>query len=140
MAFAEKFKDLRTRAGISQQRLAVDLDLAIRTVGKYENGHVLPSAELLMKISKYFGVSIDSLLTEQEEHIANAYEKGGAKGAREVSELIEEFSGMFASGRLSEDDKDAAMRALLEAYWIAKDETKKKYTPKKHRTAQLNGE
>ena len=34
---------------------------------------------------------------------------------------------------LSENDKDAVMRALQDAYWMAKERNKEKYTPKKYR-------
>ena len=42
------------------------------------------------------------------------------------------MTGMFAGGRLSEEALEGAMKALNDAYWIAK-EKNKKYTPKKHR-------
>ena len=133
MSFNERLKELRIRAGISQEKLARELGASIKSIGNYELGHALPSAEQLPKIAKYFGVSIDSLLTEQEEYVAQAYEKGGARSAKDVSALIADVSGMFAGGTLSEDDKDAAMKAMLNAYWIAKEENKKKFTPKRYR-------
>ena len=49
---------------------------------------------------------------------------------------MEEVSGLFAGGRISQDDKDAVMRAIQDAYWIAKEENKRKYTPKKYRKVQ----
>ena len=129
MGFAEKIKALRLKTGLSQQRVATDLDMTIRTYGKYEQGQALPSAEQLPKISQYFGVSIDSLLTDREEQLALAYEKGGLKGFRDVQELIDEVGGVFAGGKLSDADKDAVMKALLDAYWIAR-EKNRKYAPK----------
>ena len=133
MVFAERLKELRMRAGISQERLAREIDVSLRTVGKYELGHCWPSSELLPRIAKYFGVTIDSLLSNQDEYLAEAYKKGGTKGMKDVSLLVEEVSGMFAGGSLSEDDKDAAMKAIMNAYWFAKEENRKKYTPKRYR-------
>jgi len=133
MPFGEKLRALRMNAGISQEKLSSVLGVSTRTIIKYEMGQNLPSTEMLPIISKYFGVSIDSLVTEQEEFVTQAYVQGGSKGAREASALVEEVSELFAGGRLSEDDKDAVMRAIQNAYWIAKDESKRKYTPKKHR-------
>ena len=46
---------------------------------------------------------------------------------------------MFAGGDLGDDDKDAAIRALTDAYWKAKDEAKK-YAPKKKRKAEIESE
>lgn len=42
---------------------------------------------------------------------------------------------MFAGGKLSDDALDGAMRALNEAYWIAKDKNKK-YGRKKKKDAE----
>lgn len=44
------------------------------------------------------------------------------------------MTGMFAGGSLSEEAIEGAMKALNDAYWIAK-EKNKKYTPKKYRKA-----
>ena len=64
--------------------------------------------------------------------VAEAHEKGGAKAARDIDELVSEVTGMFAGGSLSEEALEGAMKALNDAYWIAK-EKNKKYTPKKYR-------
>jgi len=131
MTFAEKFKAARMQAGLSQDKLSTELGISKRTVVNYEQGVTLPTSDKLPIIAKYFGMSIESLISENEEFVASAYEQGGSKGAREASELVDELSGLFAGGRLSEDEKDTVMRAIQNAYWIAKDESKK-YTPKKY--------
>ena len=61
-----------------------------------------------------------------------AHQKGGAKAARDIDELVGEVTGLFAGGQLSEDALEGAMRALNDAYWMAK-EKNKKFTPKKYR-------
>jgi len=133
MNFAEKFKAVRMQAGISQDKLAVALGISKRTIRNYETGQTLPPSDRLPIIAKYFGVPIESLITEDEEFIAAAYESSGRKGAREAQALVDEVSGMFAGGTLSDDDMDAAMKAIQNAYWIAKEESRRKYTPKKYR-------
>ena len=42
------------------------------------------------------------------------------------------MTGLFAGGELSEESMDGAIKALNDAYWIAK-EKNRKYTPKKYR-------
>jgi hypothetical protein len=42
------------------------------------------------------------------------------------------FRGIFAGGNIADEDLDVMMRALQDAYWIAK-EKNKKFTPKKYR-------
>jgi len=134
MAFADKFKLARMQAGLSQEKLATELDISRRMIANYESGQSLPSGEKLSIIARYFGVTIDSLISENEEFIAKAFEEGGAKNGREARALVDQVSAMFAGGVLSEQDMDAAMRAIQNSYWIAKDEAKK-YTPKKYRVA-----
>jgi len=124
MTFAEKFKRLRTGAGISQDKLAKEIGITTRTIIKYEQGHSLPSAEQLTKIARFFAVSIDSLLDGREELVIEARERGGARSARKIDELTKELSGVFAGGSLADEDLDAAMRAITQAYWIAKDAQK----------------
>jgi len=133
MTFGEKLKTARMQAGITLDKLSAEIGVARRTLINYESSQTLPPIDFLPKVSKFFGIPIESLITEDEEVLAQAYEKGGKKAMREVDELVHEVSGIFAGGRLSEDDKDAVMKALQNAYWIAKEENKKKFTPKKHR-------
>ena len=67
-----------------------------------------------------------------DAYIADARERGGAKAARDVKELVTELRGMFAGGVLSEDAMDGVMKSISDAYWEAR-EKNKKYTPKKYR-------
>jgi len=133
MPFGDRLKSMRNRAGIPQEQLANMLGVTKRTVINYETNQTLPPTDLLPKIARFFGVTIDSLITEQEEFVAQAYEQGGSRGAREAEALVAQVSGLFAGGRISDEDKDAVMRAIQDAYWIAKEESKRRYTQKKLR-------
>jgi len=136
MSFCDKIKALRKNVGISQEKLAGELGVTKRMIVNYENGTSLPPLDKVPKIARFFGVSIDSLLTDEEEFISQAQETGGGKGARDAAALVDEVSGLFAGGRLSDDDKDAVMEAIQAAYWIAKRENKLKYTPKRYRQTE----
>ena len=139
MNFAEKLKAIRMQSGISQSGLAEELGITKRTIINYENGQTLPPVDFLPKIAKLFNVTIESLISEEEEFIALANERGGVRGAREAEALVSEISGLFAGGRLSDSEKDTVMRAIQNAYWIAKDESKNKYTPNKHKATEFDG-
>jgi len=130
MTFAEKLKAARLQAGMSQERLSAELGVTKRTIINYENGQTLPPVNLLPKVAKLFGVTIGALVSEEEEFVALANERGGSRGAREAEALVSEVGGLFAGGSLSDDEKDAVMRAIQNAYWIAKEESKRKYAPK----------
>ena len=131
MAFSEQLKELRTQKDLTQEKLAKELGITTRSVINYEAGRRYPSVELLSRMAKFFKVGVSFLMDEQDEFIAKAEEQGGRRGKLGAKKLVEEVSGLFAGGELSETDKDAVMEALQEAYWIAK-KNNKKYTPKKY--------
>lgn len=53
---------LRTSYRISQKELAEKLYVSKQTLSNWENGNIMPSVEMLIKISVYFHVSTDFLL------------------------------------------------------------------------------
>ncbi len=57
-----RLKFLREKKGISQVRLAIDLNLNQNSISRYETGAREADYETLIKIADYFGVSIDYLL------------------------------------------------------------------------------
>ena len=57
--------------------------------------------------------------------VVEAHEKGGAKAALDIDELVSEVTGMFAGGKLSEEVLEGAMKTLNDAYWMAKEKNKK---------------
>lgn len=62
MSFGEKLKALRKEKGWSQEDLARKVGGDGRQISRYENGHIMPSAEVLAKIAETFDVSLDYLL------------------------------------------------------------------------------
>ena len=64
MILADKIIRLRKKNGWSQEELADKMNVSRQAVSKWENGDAIPDTETLYKISKFFGVKIDSLLTE----------------------------------------------------------------------------
>ncbi len=61
--FSENIRFLRAQKNISQQELADKILLSRVRYSKYEDGRSEAPYELLIRISKYFNVSIDLLLT-----------------------------------------------------------------------------
>ncbi len=59
---SDNIRVLRTRKNISQQSLADDLLITRSRYVKYEDGTSEPPIELLMRMSKYFNMSIDLLV------------------------------------------------------------------------------
>ena len=62
MNFSEKLIRLRKREGISQEELASYLEVSRQAVSRWENGETTPNVETLKLLSKFYDVSINTLL------------------------------------------------------------------------------
>ena len=60
--FGDMIKNLRQSRSLNQVQLAVSLNVSKQTVSNWENNNILPSIEMLVKISQFFSVSTDYLL------------------------------------------------------------------------------
>lgn len=134
MTFGEKIRELRkTKTHMSQTELAHAVGVSLRTVRGWEiEGRCPKKREVYGKLAEVFGCDVSYLMTEDDAFITEATEKYGYHGRKQAEQLVSELGGMFVGGELSEEDKDAVMRAIQDAYWHAKDEKRRKYTPKKY--------
>lgn len=137
MKFGEKIKNARTTKNMTQAELAKAVGVSLRTMVNYENGERYPKKrEIYGKLASTLDLDVNYLLTENEEFINAAGEKYGYRGKKYAQQLVTEVNGLFAGGDMDEEDLDAVMRAITDAYWIAK-EKNKKYAPKKHRKTDI---
>ena len=58
----QRICELRTALGWSQVQLATRVGAAKQTVSNWENDNIQPSIEMLVRLSKIFGVTTDYLL------------------------------------------------------------------------------
>jgi len=66
-----RLKELRKKKGISQLRLATDLNTTQNTISRYETGEREPGIDELVKIADYFNVSVDYLIGRTENPSMN---------------------------------------------------------------------
>lgn len=133
MGFKERLKEKRADAGLRQTELAAKAGVTTRTIQNYETGNRRPQQiEVIQRLADALNTTPGYLMGSEGPYVLEAQEKGGAAAARDIESLVSEVSGLFAGGTLDEDALDGAMRALNEAYWIAK-EKNKKYAPKNRR-------
>ncbi len=57
-----RLKEIRKAKGVSQLKMAMDLNTNQNTISRYETGEREPGINELIKIADYFNVSIDYLL------------------------------------------------------------------------------
>lgn len=66
MEFNEKLQELRKQKGITQEELAESLFVSRTAISKWESGRGYPNIDSLKAIAKFFGVTIDELLSGDE--------------------------------------------------------------------------
>ncbi len=57
-----RLKELREQKGISQLKLAMDLNMNQNSISRYENGQREADYHTLIMFADYFGTSVDYLL------------------------------------------------------------------------------
>lgn len=94
LPFNQKLMLLRKNKNLSQRELAKEIGLGVANITRYENGRI-PTASVLVKLSDFFGVSIDYLL-------------------KESMDLDNEFNTIFDQvNNLKEDDREVVKNLFL---------------------------
>ena len=68
MKIGDKIRQMRIKAGFTQEQLASKLGVSAQSVSKWENAISMPDITLLPYIAEVFGVSIDDLFDLTTEH------------------------------------------------------------------------
>lgn len=66
--FGDIVKNLRLSYNLNQVQFASALNVSKQTVSNWENNNILPSIDMLIKISQFFSVSTDYLLELDNRH------------------------------------------------------------------------
>lgn len=66
MEFNEKLQELRKAKGLTQEELAQALFVSRTAISKWESGKGYPNIESLKAIAKFFGITVDALLSGDE--------------------------------------------------------------------------
>ena len=131
MVFKDRLKEKRLQAKLTQAELARRAGVTARTIQNYELGSRKPAnMEVIQRIADALETTTGYLLGSSGAYVVQAQQTGGAAAARDIDALVSEVTGLFAGGKLSEEALEGAMKALNDAYWIAK-EKNKKYAPKR---------
>ena len=67
MEFKNRFKELRTEKGISQEQIGKMLNMSKMAISHWEKGHSEPSIEQLKILAGFFDVSVDYLVGFSDE-------------------------------------------------------------------------
>lgn len=133
MNFGKKLRDLRESKNLTQQELADQVGVSLKTISRYETNESHPRyRKIYDKLAEVLDTTHDYLVTDEDDFVLNARELYGSKGANDAREMVDGVIGLMAGGEVPEEDKKAILDAIQEAYYMAKKENKK-YTPKKYR-------
>ena len=132
MTFGEKVRAERKKNGMSQDDLAAAVGVSRRSVTSWETDKAFPrTRQMYAKLAETLGVPVNYILSDDDAFILEAEEQFGYRGKKGAEQLTREITGLFAGGELAEEDMDALMFAVQQAYVEAKIKNKK-YTPKKY--------
>ena len=118
MGFAERLKQKRKEAGLTQRELAERCGLTSRAIQYYEYGHRQRPDNIYtaQRIAITLHTSVEYLLTGSD-----ASRTGGSVNPSEaLKRLTEDLTELFLSEETSEVQLDNAMKALWHAYWKAR--------------------
>ena len=132
MTFSDKIKRAREVAKMTQHELAQEVGVSQRTIASYESGGARARKSTTEKLAHALKVSVrylsdDDCTNPLDEYIEQARELYGAKGVRDMDELLRDNAALFAGGELSQDQKDAFFQAVMTAYVTCKEEAKVKF-------------
>ena len=101
MTLGERIKEERTKAKMSQEKLAELVGVSRQAVTKWESGLSSPSTDNLFRIAEVLGTTVDILTKEEpqqlltEEQVYDIYKKVRAKKIAEVRRYVLRFLQCF---------------------------------------------
>ena len=79
MKLDEKLVYLRKEKGLTQLKVAEELNVSRQAISRWESGVAMPSTENLRRLSELYSVPLDYLINEDSEQPARVEEDNGEK-------------------------------------------------------------
>lgn len=113
MTVFERIESLRKSKKISQGKLEKELGFSNGSISKWKTS--MPTLERLQKIADYFGVTINYLMTGEEDSVSS-YRNGDITDQIDkiMLELESEDGPLYYNGKPIDDRKMAILRNALE--------------------------
>ena len=126
MQFGEKLRTLRKSRHMTQADLAESLNITSRTLINYELGKCLPKkTEIIKRIATLFDVSVDYLMSEDDYPSDNHADGNKHVTEDDIQQFLDQATGLFSGGKLSENDRDFVIRSITELYWETRDQSRR---------------
>ena len=136
----DKVKALRLSKKITIIALSRATGMSDRAIRYIENNERQPGVDAIKKLAEALNITVDYFMDDdvfqqelhKEEVLAQAKEKYGSRGMAQARAVYESAKGLYAGGRLNEEEQEAFRDLMMELFFETKEEAKK-YTPKKYR-------
>lgn len=121
MTFGQKLKNIRKSFGFSQEQLANIMKVSRQAITKWESDMGLPDVSNLKELSKVFGMSVDSLLNNQEHlpclHMRVELDKKKYKNKlSSYNEVLREYYSNFDIYVLTREKKMNKLEFLIDFF------------------------
>lgn len=117
MELGKKIRQLRFKAGLTQEQLAEQLGVGAQAVSKWETGVAMPDITTLPLLSEVFGVSIDDLFDLSAEQRLNRIENRMDAEEELPQDVFWEYED-FLKGQLGDpQNQKRATNLLAYLYW-----------------------
>ena len=117
MELGKKIKQLRFRAGMTQEQLAERLGIGPQSVSKWENSVAMPDITTLPLIAEIFGVRIDDLFDLTNEQRLNRIENRMDAEEELPADIFREFEDFLQAEMKDEANKKRATNLIAYLYW-----------------------
>ena len=117
MELGKKIRQLRFKAGMTQEQLAEKLGIGPQAVSKWENAAAMPDITTLPLLAEIFGVSIDDLFDLTTEQRFNRIENRMDAEEELPQDVFWEYEEFLKEQLASEQNKKRATELIAYLYW-----------------------
>ena len=117
MELGKKIKQLRFKAGLTQEQLAEKLGIGAQSVSKWENAVAMPDITTLPLLAETFGVSIDDLFDLTTEQRLNRIENRMVAEEELPADISREFESFLQAELNDAKHQKRATELLAYFYW-----------------------
>ncbi|EHD4919976.1 helix-turn-helix domain-containing protein [Listeria monocytogenes] len=143
MNIGDRIKNARKSKNLTQKQLADKLGASSQVISNFERGYTEIPASTIIDIARVLEVSVDYLLADNSHKEDKKYweltEKDERSIQKDLQKMIDDLSNSDAfayskeDGEMDENTRQLLIMSLENSLRIAKEESKKRFTPKKYR-------
>ncbi|CCO11612.2 helix-turn-helix family protein [Carnobacterium maltaromaticum LMA28] len=139
MRTGERIKNTRKKQGLTQKQLADKVHLTAQVISNIERSYTTASSDDLARIADVLNTTPNYLLGKEEN--SNNYYELTNKDEKDIAERLQvmikdlENNAHYSkeNGEMDDNTRELLIMSLENSLRIAKQEAKKKFTPKKYR-------